>query len=212
MPQGYCHRRRRDGGGRRAEAAVPGDPGADSGAANAPGGAAMITGIVETAGGCGGDGAGLPVLGPNARRKRVPGTITDRQRLGAASRKRRRWLPISRIEIQSSERPTTGVGRKASGEYRMIVVAQSVWARGWSPNCQFAVANRSACARALAGLRSPCRRKPSMSRRIPSEAAGSESCGGSWVGLRTEARAEPRGRARQEVQQWSQELQNGWPC
>ena len=104
-----------DGGGRCAQASVPGDPGADSTAANAQDGARMMTTTVETAGGGGGDGHSLPVAGPNAWRKWISGTIIDRQRLDIPSRKARKRLLIPTIVIKSSGRPAMVAGVKLSG-------------------------------------------------------------------------------------------------
>jgi len=91
-----------DGGGRRAQAAVRGDFGADSTASNARDGAGTMARNDETAGGGGGDGAGLPGSTMDARMQDTLGGIMARQRPDAASTEPEECLSIPRIVIESS--------------------------------------------------------------------------------------------------------------
>ena len=72
------------------------DPRTHSSAPATGSGAGMTVEPDETAGGRGGDGDSLPVLGPNARMKGVSGTITVRQlvlRSATSQSSAGRWSP-----------------------------------------------------------------------------------------------------------------------
>ena len=74
----------------------------------------------ETAGGRGGNGDGLPGPTVDACDEGVLGSITARQRLNALSAERMRRLPILRLTIESSKRPTVVVGPGLLGKSRVL--------------------------------------------------------------------------------------------
>jgi hypothetical protein len=108
-----------DGGSGRAEAAVPGDPGADTTVAAARDGAGMTARTVERAGEGGGDGHGL--LGSTASRYLQPGSVRAiaRESPDAGFSEPERRLLDPEIVVASSERPTAVVGMTPSGKSRV---------------------------------------------------------------------------------------------
>lgn len=69
----------------------------------------------EMGGGCGGDGAGLPVAAPDARMKAVSGITTARWQANARFLEPGNSLSISATVIQSSKMPTTVVRQGYTG-------------------------------------------------------------------------------------------------
>ena len=99
-----------EGGGGRAQATVPGDPGADTTAAGARGGAGMTARPVETTGGRGGDGDGLRGSAMTASTQAALGRIMARNRPNYLADEQKRHLLMSRSGVKLSERPTKVVG------------------------------------------------------------------------------------------------------
>ena len=79
----------------------------------------------ETAGGCGGDGTGLPASVTDGRMQGVLGRIMARKRPDLPAVEQKKRLLVSRSVVESSERPTAvpprrifDVGRRPSGKPR----------------------------------------------------------------------------------------------
>ena len=93
-------------------------PQAGSAAPTAGTGAGMMVEPDETAGGCGGDGTGLPEPRSTARSKGVSDGISPRTRVDTPSIEPVECSLISGIVIESSRRPTAVVGMRPSGKSR----------------------------------------------------------------------------------------------
>ena len=100
------------------QAAVRGDPGADSTAAVASGGAAMTPTTDETAGGRGPNGDGLPGSTVDAFAEGILGSITAPSREDAPFQEPRECLLVSGSVIESLRRPGTAVGCTSYGKSR----------------------------------------------------------------------------------------------
>ena len=108
-----------DSRGRRAEAAVPGNPRADSTAAPARDGAAMTAATDETAGERGGDVEGLCGPAMNASARVGLPAIMARDRPGCPVIQQERWNRMLESWLGSSERLTVVVGQRLSGKSRL---------------------------------------------------------------------------------------------
>ena len=108
-----------DRGSGRAQAAVPGDPGADTAVATARDGTGMTATKDKTAGEGGGDGDGLP--GSTANRHPPSGSVrvTARERTAASLSEPEKRLLDPKIVIESSGKPTAVAGRSPSGKSRV---------------------------------------------------------------------------------------------
>ena len=105
-----------DGRGRRAPMGLPGDPRTDSAAQAEGDGTRMIAAHDEMAGGCGGEGDGLPEGAANARMEAVSGRITVRWQANAPFAEPAKSLRMSGTVVGSSARPTTVVSATPSGK------------------------------------------------------------------------------------------------
>ena len=114
-----------DGGGGRADAAVPGNPGTGTTVAAARNGAGMTVRTAETAGGGESYGEGLRGSPVNAPTQGISGDIMARKRPATPSTDQRECLLVPRSAIESPERPTAVVGHGPSGKFRSISLRSS---------------------------------------------------------------------------------------
>ena len=82
-------------------------------------GAGMTAAYDEPAGGCGGDGTGLPASVTDGRVQGVLSRIMARKRPDLPAVEQKKRLLVSRSMVESSERPMAVVGRRPSGKSRL---------------------------------------------------------------------------------------------
>ena len=111
-----------DGGGPRAQAAVPGNSGADTTVAAARDGTGMTPTKDETAGEGGGDGDGLSGSTANRHPPSDSVCIMARERSDVTLPEPDRGLLNPKIVIESSERPTAVAARSLSGKSHSTAV------------------------------------------------------------------------------------------